>query len=95
MPPVPEAHPPHAVLHAAMTSTAITAERYGYINRALPDADLDGIVDALACRIVTSRFTCANSPGSPADRTSLLTASSKTGCHSFLGRRVLIRSADP
>jgi enoyl-CoA hydratase/carnithine racemase len=28
-----------------------TAERYGYVNRALPDADLDGFVDALARRI--------------------------------------------
>jgi enoyl-CoA hydratase/carnithine racemase len=29
------------------------AERYGYVNRALPDADLDGFVDALARRIAT------------------------------------------
>src|SRR5213595_3737946 len=28
-----------------------TAERYGYVNRALPDAELDGFVDALATRI--------------------------------------------
>jgi enoyl-CoA hydratase/carnithine racemase len=28
-----------------------TAERYGYINRALPDAELDGFVDAFARRI--------------------------------------------
>ena len=28
-----------------------TAERYGYVNRSLPDADLDGFVDALARRI--------------------------------------------
>src|SRR6201987_1068058 len=28
-----------------------TAERYGYINRGLPDAELDGFVDALARRI--------------------------------------------
>src|SRR6201991_3171971 len=27
------------------------AERYGYVNRSLPDADLDGFVDALAMRI--------------------------------------------
>ena len=27
------------------------AERYGYVNRSLPDADLDGFVDALASRI--------------------------------------------
>ena len=30
-----------------------TAERYGYINRALPDAELDGFVDTLARRIAS------------------------------------------
>jgi enoyl-CoA hydratase/carnithine racemase len=30
-----------------------TAERYGYLNRALPDAELDGFVDALARRIAS------------------------------------------
>src|SRR3546814_9625157 len=30
------------------------AERYGYVNRALPDVDLDGFVDALARRIARS-----------------------------------------
>src|SRR5579862_5719419 len=30
-----------------------TAERYGYVNRALPDSDLDGSVDALARRIAS------------------------------------------
>jgi enoyl-CoA hydratase/carnithine racemase len=29
------------------------AERYGYVNRALPEAELDGFVDALARRIAT------------------------------------------
>jgi len=29
------------------------AERYGYVNRALPDAELDGFVDTLARRIAT------------------------------------------
>src|SRR5882672_6313118 len=29
------------------------AERYGYVNRSLPDADLEGFVDALATRIAT------------------------------------------
>lgn len=32
---------------------ADTAERYGYINRALPDAELDGFVDVLARRIAS------------------------------------------
>jgi enoyl-CoA hydratase/carnithine racemase len=30
-----------------------TAERYGYVNRALPDAELDAFVDALARRIAS------------------------------------------
>src|SRR5881628_1129515 len=30
-----------------------TAERYGYVNRALPDAELDGFVDGLARRIAS------------------------------------------
>src|ERR1700686_2163864 len=29
------------------------AERYGYVNRALPDAELDGFVDALATRVAS------------------------------------------
>src|SRR6266481_5394049 len=29
------------------------AERYGYVNRSLPDADLDGFVEALATRIAS------------------------------------------
>ena len=29
------------------------AERYGYVNRALPDAELDGFVEALAMRIAS------------------------------------------
>jgi enoyl-CoA hydratase/carnithine racemase len=29
------------------------AELYGYVNRSLPDADLDGCVDALAARITS------------------------------------------
>lgn len=33
--------------------TGDIAERYGYVNRALPDTELDGFVDALACRIAT------------------------------------------
>jgi enoyl-CoA hydratase/carnithine racemase len=37
------------------------AERYGYVNRSLPDADLDGFVDALASRIASfDKQTIAN-----------------------------------
>src|ERR1700752_5070671 len=31
----------------------VSAERYGYVNRALPEAELDGFVDALARRIAS------------------------------------------
>jgi enoyl-CoA hydratase/carnithine racemase len=30
-----------------------TAERYGYVNRSLPDAELDGFVDTLAGRVAS------------------------------------------
>jgi enoyl-CoA hydratase/carnithine racemase len=37
------------------------AEMYGYVNRSLPDADLDGFVDALAIRIASfDRWAIAN-----------------------------------
>ena len=36
---------------ARTISTGRHAERYGYVNRALPDAELDAFVDALARRI--------------------------------------------
>jgi enoyl-CoA hydratase/carnithine racemase len=42
------------VLLSSEDLRADQAERYGYINRALPDAELDAFVDALATRI--SRF---------------------------------------
>ena len=37
------------------------AEAYGYVNRALPDAELDGFVDALATRIASfDKWAIAN-----------------------------------
>jgi len=37
------------------------AQAYGYVNRALPDAELDGFVDALATRIATfDKWAIAN-----------------------------------
>ena len=37
------------------------AQAYGYVNRALPDAELDGFVDALATRIATfDKWSIAN-----------------------------------
>lgn len=41
------------VLLAADDIGGELAERYGYVNRSLPDAELDGFVDALAVRIST------------------------------------------
>ena len=37
------------------------AQAYGYVNRALPDSELDGFVDALATRIATfDKWAIAN-----------------------------------
>src|SRR5438445_9008511 len=41
------------VLLSADDVSGDLAERYGYVNRSLPDADLDGFVDALAGRIAS------------------------------------------
>ena len=41
------------ILLAADEISAELAERYGYINRALPDAELDSFVEALATRIAS------------------------------------------
>src|SRR6202022_1050969 len=41
------------VLPGANDFDGDTAERYGYVNRALPDAELDGFVEALALRIAS------------------------------------------
>jgi enoyl-CoA hydratase/carnithine racemase len=41
------------ILIAADDFDADTAERYGYINRSVPDAQLDGFVDAVATRIAS------------------------------------------
>jgi enoyl-CoA hydratase/carnithine racemase len=38
-----------------------SAEAYGYVNRSLPDAELDGFVDALATRIASfDKWAIAN-----------------------------------
>ena len=41
------------ILLAADEINGELAERYGYVNRALPDGELDGFVDALATRIAS------------------------------------------
>ena len=43
------------------------AERYGYVNRAVPDAEFVEFVDAFAERV--SRSTCSRSPTSSASST--------------------------
>ena len=40
-------------LSIAIHGCPTRAERYGYVNRALPDAELDNFVDALARRIAS------------------------------------------
>ena len=46
------------VLLAADDINAELAELYGYVNRALPDAELDGFVDAMAMRIASFDNPC-------------------------------------
>ena len=41
------------IIASADDYDAVTAERYGWINRAIPDAELDGYVDELARRLAT------------------------------------------
>jgi enoyl-CoA hydratase/carnithine racemase len=49
------------VLLSADDIRAADAERLGYVNRALPDADLDDFVDALATRIASfDKWAIAN-----------------------------------
>ena len=49
------------VLLSAEDIRAADAERLGYVNRALPDAELDGFVEALATRIASfDRWAIAN-----------------------------------
>jgi enoyl-CoA hydratase/carnithine racemase len=49
------------VLLSAEDIGAADAERLGYVNRALPDAELDGFVDALATRIASfDKWAIAN-----------------------------------
>src|SRR5689334_17621609 len=49
------------VLLSSDDITAADAERLGYVNRALPDAELDGFVDALATRIASfDKWAIAN-----------------------------------
>lgn len=39
------------IILGAQLIDAVTAERYGWVNRAVPDAELDHVVDTLAARI--------------------------------------------
>jgi enoyl-CoA hydratase/carnithine racemase len=51
-----------------------TAERYGYVNRALPDAELDGFVDTLARRIASFDRRAVAAAKNLVNRVSLPTA---------------------
>lgn len=61
------------------------AERYGYVNRSMPDAELDGFVDALAMRIASFDKQAIAETNvlsmSPACRR--MTRSSRSGTHSW------------
>jgi hypothetical protein len=48
---------------APTTSMAMLAERYGYVNRSLADAELDGFVDGLAMRIASSTVPASPEAG--------------------------------
>jgi len=50
------------------------AEKYGYINRALPDAELDGFVDALARRIASFDCSAIAAAKNPINQVSLPSA---------------------
>jgi enoyl-CoA hydratase/carnithine racemase len=78
------------VLLSSEDIRADQAEAYGYINRALPDAELDAFVEALATRIAKfDKWAIANTSASstPACRR---TSSSVPG-----GMRASLRSGDP
>src|SRR5258706_5294581 len=51
-----------------------TAERYGYVNRALPDAELDGFLDALARRIASFHTRVIAAPKNLVNHVSLASA---------------------
>jgi enoyl-CoA hydratase/carnithine racemase len=61
------------ILLAADEINGDLAERYGYVNRALPDAELDGFVDALATRIASFDQQALIDTKRLVDRTSLPT----------------------
>ncbi|HEX2554305.1 MAG TPA: enoyl-CoA hydratase/isomerase family protein [Microvirga sp.] len=59
------------VLLGADDITGDLAERYGYVNRSLPDAELDGFVDRLATRIASFDRTAIADTKRLVDRASL------------------------
>ena len=61
-----------------------TAERYGYVNRALPDAELDGFVDALARRIASFDRRPIAAAKKLVNQVSLPSADLLDGLNSFL-----------
>ena len=74
------------------------AELYGYVNRALPDGELDAFVDALAVRIAsfdkqaiaeTKRLSHINDRARAADRDPLSRAASGMDCRGCSEKRLL------
>jgi len=61
----------HAALEVILSADDVRgdlAELYGYVNRSLPDADLDGFVDALATRIASFDQTDHHGYQAPSER---------------------------
>jgi enoyl-CoA hydratase/carnithine racemase len=78
------------VLSSSEDLRAEQAEAYGYINRALPDTDLDAFVEALATRIARyDKWTIANTKrlvntSRPSD---VELSAGRDACIASLGRR--------
>lgn len=74
------------IILGASDFDADTAERYGYINRALPDSELDSFVDALARRIASFDRRAVAAAKNLVNQVSLPSADHLLGSfNSFLG----------
>ena len=78
------------VLLSSEDIRAEQAEAYGYINRALPDAELDAFVEALATRIAKFDKWAIAKPSASSTPACRRTSSSAPG-----GMRASLRSGDP
>ncbi len=78
------------VLLSSEDIRADQAEAYGYINRSLPDTELDAFVEALATRILSS-----TNGRSPRPSASSIPACRRTSNSARDGMRASLRSGDP